>query len=204
MDTLFKILLVSIPSYLIGAVPSSFIMGKLVRGIDLRDHGSGNLGAANTFRVLGTKAALPVLIFDIGKGFIAVQFFSKFGGTSFAYALLAAFVVVLGHNYSLFVGFSGGKGIGTTSGVFLALAPHAVGICFGLWIVALLMTRIVSVASLVAAIALPLAILFSNRAFDAEIHGSILVLSIAVVILVIYKHRSNIRRLREGTEKKIF
>lgn len=204
MDGLLKILLVGIPSYLTGAVPWSFIVGKLLRGIDLREHGSGNLGAANTFRVLGTKAAVPVLILDIGKGFVAVQFISHLGGDSVVYALLAALAVVLGHNYSLFVGFSGGKGIGTTSGAFLGLAPHAVGICFALWLIVLLVSRIVSVASLIATLALPPAILFSKQVFDADTHYSVLALSIAIVVLVIYKHRSNIRRLREGAEKRIF
>lgn len=204
MNGLLKIVLVGVSSYLAGAIPWSFIMGKLLRGIDLREHGSGNLGAANTFRVLGTKAAVPVLILDIGKGFAAVYFISRLGGDSVTYELLAALAVVLGHNYSIFVGFSGGKGIGTTSGAFLGLAPHAVGICFALWLIVLLFSRIVSVASLAATIALPPAILFSNRAFGADSHYSILALSTAIVVLVIYKHRSNIRRLREGTEKRIF
>jgi glycerol-3-phosphate acyltransferase PlsY len=199
-----KIILVIVPSYLIGAIPSSFIMGKILRHIDLREHGSGNLGAANTFRVLGTKAALPVLLFDIGKGFIAVRYFADFGGESFAYGLLAAFVVVLGHNYSVFVGFSGGKGVGTTTGAFLALAPHAVAMCFILWFVILLISRIVSVASIAAAAFLPFAILVSNRFFDSNTHLSIMILSIAVAVLVICKHRSNIRRLHEGTENKLF
>jgi len=204
LELLLKIILVAVPSYLIGAVPSSYIMGKLVRGIDLREHGSGNLGAANSFRVLGTKAAMPVLLFDIGKGFISVRYFADLGGSSFAYALLAAFVVVLGHSYSLFVGFSGGKGVGTSAGAFLALAPHATAVCFTLWLIVLLVTRIVSLASLVAAVLLPPAILVSNRIFNSETHRSILILSIAVAVLLIYTHRSNIRRLREGKEKKIF
>jgi glycerol-3-phosphate acyltransferase PlsY len=204
MDTLLMFLAVVVPSYVIGAIPSSYIMGKISKGIDLREHGSGNLGAANAFRVLGTKAALPVLLFDIGKGFVAVRYFAGFGGESVSFALLAAFVVVLGHNYSLFVGFSGGKGVGTTAGAFLALAPHAVALCVALWLVVLLIFRIVSVASMVGAVFLPIAIQISNRYWSADIHLSVTILSIVVAVLVVFKHRSNVRRLREGAEKKIF
>jgi glycerol-3-phosphate acyltransferase PlsY len=204
MDIFLKVLLVVVPSYIIGAIPSSYVVGRLFRGIDLREHGSGNLGTANTFRVLGIGAAVPVLLFDIGKGYIAVRYFAAFGGESVFFALLAAFVVVLGHNYSLFVSFSGGKGVGTTMGAFLALAPQAAGMCFLLWLVVLLIFRIVSVASIVGALFLPIAILISNRFFGSDTHYSVLALAIAVAILVLYKHRSNIRRLKEGTESRIF
>lgn len=204
MDIFLKVLLVVVPSYLIGAIPSSYIMGRLFRGIDLREHGSGNLGTANTFRVLGVGAALPVLLFDIGKGYVAVRFFAGLGGPGVFFALLAAFVVVLGHNYSIFVGFSGGKGVGTSMGAFLALAPQAAGMCFLLWLVLLLVFRIVSIASIVGAVFLPVAILISNRFFGSDTHYSVLVLAIAVAVLVTCKHRSNIRRLKQGTESRIF
>jgi acyl phosphate:glycerol-3-phosphate acyltransferase len=204
MDIVARAFAVAVSSYLIGSIPSSFIMGKLVRGIDLREHGSGNLGAANTFRVLGFKAALPVLLFDIGKGFLAVRFFSRLGGEGTAFALLAAFLVVIGHNYSVFVRFSGGKGVGATAGAFLALAPQALGMCVVLWIVTLLVTRIVSVASLVSAAFLPISVPLANRLLGARVHYSVTILALAAAIFVILKHRPNIRRLREGTEKRIF
>jgi glycerol-3-phosphate acyltransferase PlsY len=199
-----QIALVAVASYLIGAIPASFIMGKLVRGIDLRQHGSGNLGAANTFRILGTRAAIPVLIFDIGKGFIAVWYISRTGDATVWHALLAAVAVVVGHNYSVFVGFSGGKGVGTTAGAFLALAPYAVAFCIAVWLVMLLLTKIVSVASMAAAVLLPVTILLSNVFLGTGTHYSVLLLSVLVAIIIIYKHRPNIRRLREGTEKRIF
>jgi glycerol-3-phosphate acyltransferase PlsY len=204
MEIVFKILLVAATSYLIGSIPSSYWMGKLLKGIDLREHGSGNLGAANTYRVLGLKAAIPVLLFDIGKGFVAVHYLSRLGGTGTGFALLAALVVVIGHNYSVFVRFSGGKGVGTTAGAFLALAPQAVAMCFVLWIVALLATRIVSVASMASAACLPASIPIANRLFGARVHYSITVLAVAAAVIVFVKHRSNIVRLRSGTEKKIF
>jgi glycerol-3-phosphate acyltransferase PlsY len=203
MDVFLRILLVAAASYFLGAIPSSYCMGKLLKGIDLREHGSGNLGAANTFRVLGLKAAIPVLLFDIGKGFVAVHYLSRLGGPGTAFALLAALVVVMGHNYSVFVRFSGGKGVGATAGAFLALAPQALGICFAVWIVTLLATRIVSVASMVSAACLPISIPVANRLFGAHVHYSITMLAVAAAVVVFVKHRSNIVRLLNGTEKKI-
>jgi acyl phosphate:glycerol-3-phosphate acyltransferase len=204
MDVFLKILFVAATSYCLGSFPSSYCMGKLLKGIDLREHGSGNLGAANTFRVLGLKAAIPVLLFDIGKGFVAVHYLSRLGGTGIGFALLAALVVVIGHNYSIFVRFSGGKGVGATAGAFLALAPQALGICFILWIITLLATRIVSVASMASAACLPASIPIANRLFGAQVHYSIILLAVAAAVVVFVKHRSNIARLRGGTEKKIF
>ncbi len=204
MEIVLKILFVAATSYLIGSIPSSYCMGKLLKGIDLREHGSGNLGAANTYRVLGLKAAIPVLLFDIGKGFVAVHYLSRLGGPGTGFALLAALVVVVGHNYSVFVRFSGGKGVGATAGAFLALAPQAVAMCFVLWIVALLATRIVSVASMASAACLPASIPIANRLFGARVHYSITALAIGAAVIVFVKHRSNIVRLKNGTEKKIF
>ena len=204
MSLFLKILLVAVSSYLIGSIPSSYVMGRLLRRIDLREHGSGNLGAANTFRVLGLRAAIPVLIFDVGKGFIAVWYLSRLGGPQIGFALLAAFAVVIGHNYSVFVRFSGGKGVGTSAGAFVALAPAALGMCVALWVITLLLSRIVSVASMVSAAFLPFSILISNRFLGSSVHYSVTILACVVAAVVFVKHRSNIRRLREGTEKRIF
>ncbi len=204
MEMFLRIILVTVPSYGIGAIPSSYIVGKAFHGIDLREHGSRNLGAANTYRVLGPKSAVPVLLFDILKGFIAVRYFAGFGGEGFIFQLLAAFVVVLGHIYSIFVKFAGGKGVATTAGAFLALVPYAVVMSFVVWSAVLLLFRIVSVASMAGAIFLAPAILISDRYFGGGTHKSVIVLAIVAAVLVIYKHRSNIRRLIRGEEKKIF
>ena len=204
MNLFLRILVVSISSYFLGSIPSSYIMGRLIRGIDLREHGSGNLGAANTFRILGAKAAVPVLLFDVGKGFIAVWYFARFGGDSFVFPLVAALLVVVGHNYSVFLKFSGGKGVGATTGAFVALAPYGVLISFVIWLAVLLISRVVSLASMTAAAFLPIAIIISNRFFESNVHFSIVILSVLVAIVVIYKHRSNIDRLRKGEEKKLF
>lgn len=204
MELFLKILGVAASGYLLGSIPSSFIMAKILRGIDLRDHGSGNLGAANTFRILGAKAAVPVLIIDIGKGFLAVKLVSMAGIDNFAFVALAALMAILGHNYSVFVKFSGGKGVGTTTGAFLAIVPVAVVICLLIWLVLLLTTRIVSLASITASIALPLAVLLSRYYMGRDIDILAVALSVIVAVVVVYKHRSNIQRLRNGTEKRIF
>ncbi|HMA77487.1 MAG TPA: glycerol-3-phosphate 1-O-acyltransferase PlsY [Candidatus Krumholzibacteriaceae bacterium] len=204
MELLVNILLVSASGYLLGSIPTSFILGKVLKGVDLREFGSGNLGAANTFRVLGAKAAVPVLIIDIGKGFLAVKAVSLFGIDNSTLIALAAFLAVLGHNYSIFVRFSGGKGVGTTTGVFLAIAPVAVAICLIVWLVILLLTRIVSLASMSAAVFLPVSLILMRFLFGYKTGMVIIALSVIVAIAVIYKHRSNIKRLKLGTEKRIF
>jgi glycerol-3-phosphate acyltransferase PlsY len=204
METVVRVALLVVVSYLLGAFPSSYIAGRMLRGIDLREHGSGNLGAANTFRVLGSRAAVPVLLADIGKGFLAVRLVPLYGLEGHWLTLLAALIAILGHNYSVFVGFSGGKGVGTASGVFLAMAPLGVAICLLIWVIVLLVSRIVSVASMIAAVLLPPAIYLTGRYLGTPVHRSVLYLSIVVAVLVLYRHRSNMRRLREGTERRIF
>jgi glycerol-3-phosphate acyltransferase PlsY len=204
MELFLQILGVAASAYLLGSIPSSFIMAKLLRGIDLRDHGSGNLGAANTFRILGAKAAVPVLIIDIGKGFLAVRMVSLLGIDNFAFVAMAALIAILGHNYSIFVGFSGGKGVGTTTGAFMAIVPWAVLICILIWLVLLLATRIVSVASIVASIALPVAVITTKYYLGRDTGILAVVLSVIVAAVVVYKHRSNISRLKKGEEKRIF
>ncbi|MBU8921145.1 MAG: glycerol-3-phosphate 1-O-acyltransferase PlsY [Bacteroidales bacterium] len=204
MELVIRFILILVPCYLLGSIPSSYIMGKLLRGIDLRQHGSGNLGAANTFRVLGAKAAVPVLLFDIGKGFLAVKLVSMFGIGGILQVLVGVLVVILGHNYSIFVKFSGGKGVGTTAGAFLAMAPVAVGICFLIWALILLIFRIVSVASMISALFLPVIILIVNHFLESRTHSYIVIMSVVMAALVVYKHRSNLRRLSNGTEPRIF
>jgi glycerol-3-phosphate acyltransferase PlsY len=204
METMLRIAILVAVSYLLGAIPFSYIAGKLIKGIDLREYGSGNLGAANTFRVLGRGAAIPVLLADMGKGYLAVRLVALYGLDNYIFVLLAAMIVIMGHTYSVFVGFAGGKGVGTTAGTFLAMAPCAVLICLCVWIVVLLISRIVSVASMVSAACLPAAVAVMDRFGACDSHVYVLYLSVFIGLFVIYKHRSNIRRLREGTEKRIF
>lgn len=191
-------------SYVAGAIPFSYIAGRVFAGIDLRQHGSGNLGATNTFRFLGAKIAVGVLITDIAKGFLPVFFAPAYAGGHGVAAewlrLAAALATVLGHMFSVFVKFRGGKGIATTAGAFLALAPWAFLGGFIVFAVAFGVTRIVSVGSIASAIALPVVVYLVNRTGIADYHVSVQLLSLAITLVVLVKHKSNIKRLLAGQE----
>jgi acyl phosphate:glycerol-3-phosphate acyltransferase len=185
-------------AYLLGSIPTSYVVGRTVHGIDLRKHGSGNLGATNAFRVLGWRAALPVIVVDVGKGWLPTVFFPLWDGVpSLEWALAYAAAAILGHVFSIFVAFKGGKGVATSAGVFLALAPWAVLIAGILWAVVVILTRMVSLGSLMAAVVLPIAV-FATGEPRLELW-----LSVALSAFVIYAHRSNIRRLMRGEESRI-
>ncbi|MEX0912163.1 MAG: glycerol-3-phosphate 1-O-acyltransferase PlsY, partial [Gemmatimonadota bacterium] len=152
-----------IASYLLGSVPSSYIAGRLVRGIDLREHGSGNLGATNTFRVLGARVAAPVMVSDMFKGFAPAGIFAHWDGSdAWAWALAYGAAAILGHVFSVYMRFRGGKGVATAAGVFLALSPVAVGFALGAWLLVLWSSRMVSLASVVAAAILVVALILTE------------------------------------------
>lgn len=183
-------------SYLLGAIPTSWIVGRLARGIDLRDHGSGNLGATNAFRVLGWKAATPVFLFDIAKGFTPTFFFPAWDGVAAGgWALAYGAAAIVGHVYSVYVGFRGGKGVATSAGVFLALAPWAVLAGLLVWGALVFATGIVSLSSILAAMVVPVAV------WAIQGPGPVLWLSLALAAFIIVAHRSNIRRLLRGEEQ---
>jgi glycerol-3-phosphate acyltransferase PlsY len=196
--------IVIVVSYCAGAIPFSYIAGRVFAGIDLRQHGSGNLGASNTFRFLGPKIALFVLVADIAKGFLPVYFAPVYGVGHTMPDLwlmyIAGFFAVVGHMFSVFVAFKGGKGIATTAGVFMALAPAAFVGAFVVWAVVMGTVRIVSIASMAGAIVLPGVVYTTQRLGLVAADRSLLVLSIAITIVVLVKHRSNIKRLLAGTE----
>lgn len=184
-------------SYLLGSVPSSYIAGRLVRGIDLREHGSGNLGATNTFRVLGPRVAAPVMIADMAKGFIPAALFVHWDGSeAWAWALAYGAAAILGHVFSIYMRFRGGKGVATATGVFLALSPVAVGVALVAWLLVLGVGRMVSLASIVAAAILVAALLLT------ESRSEVRTLGIVVASFVIYAHRSNVRRILRGEEHR--
>lgn len=184
-------------SYLIGSIPSSYIAGRLVRDIDLRQHGSGNLGATNTFRVLGARVAAPVMIADMAKGFVPAALFAQWDGSdAWAWALAYGAAAILGHVFSIYMRFRGGKGVATATGVFLALSPVAVSVAMAAWLVILLTSRMVSLASICAAVVLiPALVLTEHR-------REVLYLGIAVATFVIFAHRANIGRIRRGEEHR--
>jgi acyl phosphate:glycerol-3-phosphate acyltransferase len=189
--------LLVLAAYLIGAIPTSYIVGRVTRGIDLRQHGSGNLGATNTYRVLGWRAATPVFIVDILKGWAPTWFFPMWDRAAAPeWALAYGAAAIIGHMFSVYVGFKGGKGVATSAGVFLALAPAAVGISLLLWVSVLYLSGYVSLASIVSAAILPLLIYFFNAP------DSTLGLAVVLALVVLYAHRANIRRLVKGEEHR--
>jgi len=186
-------------SYLVGATPTSYLVGKALHGVDLREHGSGNLGATNAFRVLGWRSALPVMVVDVAKGFVPVALFPGLVGARFAWALAFGAAAILGHMFSIWVRFRGGKGVATSAGVFLALAPGAVGGAAVVWLLVLVGTRYVSLASISAAICLPLFVRLSSGGAGEGLFG----FTVALAAVVVWAHRSNLRRLIKGQEHRI-
>ncbi len=184
-------------AYLLGAVPTSFVAGKLGRGIDLRAHGSKNLGATNVFRILGWKYAIPVVLVDIAKGAVPVALFGAWSGLGAAWAAAFGATAVLGHVFSPFVGFRGGKGVATAAGMFIALAPLAVAIALPVWGLSLWLTGYVSVSSIVASVTFPVWVRLTEPAAQAAFYASL-----GLAGLIVFSHRANIRRLLAGTENR--
>ena len=182
-------------SYLLGATPTSYIAGKLGRGIDLREHGSKNLGATNVYRILGWRYAIPVALFDIAKGAIPVLLAPS---TPHPWLPLAAGgAAVLGHMFSPYVSFKGGKGVATAAGMFLALAPLAVLIAIAVWGACLWLTGYVSLSSIIGVLSVPLTVALLQPG-----ESYVFWASVALVVLIIFAHRRNIARLKAGTENR--
>jgi len=188
-------ILVLAANYLIGSVPFAYIVGRLYRGIDIRKHGSGNVGATNAFRILGTWPGLLVFAADMGKGIAGVCLARGVGGSWFV--VLAALVVMAGHNYSVFLGFKGGRGVATGAGIILSLTPVVILLAVGIFVIILITTRYVSLASIIAAGSVPVLMVFFNAPLPVNILG------LTAAAFVIYRHRPNIRRLLDGTEPKV-
>lgn len=229
MATLIAILLAS---YIVGAIPTSLIAGKMLKGIDIREFGSGNAGGTNAFRVLGWKPGLAVTLIDIVKGIVAavsvVAFFRHHPIGDFpdlndvALRLLAGMSAVIGHVFTLFAGFRGGKGVSTAAGMLIGIAPVSMLMVIGVFLLTVFISRYVSVASILAAIAFPLIIAIRKYIFElgggldyyirlfgssVSIHDSLdyhlLIFGLIVALAILYTHRANIRRLLSGTENRI-
>jgi glycerol-3-phosphate acyltransferase PlsY len=182
-------------SYLLGSIPSSFLAARWTRGIDLREHGSGNLGATNTFRVLGARIAAPVMVFDVLKGFLPILLFPRWDDrAAWSWALAYGAAAILGHMFSVYMKFRGGKGVATAGGVFLALSPTAVLAALIVWLILLRGWRMVSLASIGAAVTLMIALAVTEE------RRSVLALGVVIALLVIYAHRRNIGRIVRGEE----
>ena len=191
-----------IVAYLLGSIPTGFLVAQ-AKGIDIRTVGSGNIGATNAFRVLGKPAGLFVLGADFIKGLLACGVLpwllfntGQYAQTRVVPEILAGFCAVLGHNYTVWLGFKGGKGIATSAGVLTALVPWALLTILGIWIALFAATRYVSIASLVASASLP----FATWVFYRD--WTLTLVTGAMGVLAIYKHRGNIQRLLNGTEPR--
>ncbi|MGH7510453.1 MAG: glycerol-3-phosphate 1-O-acyltransferase PlsY [Gemmatimonadales bacterium] len=185
-------------SYLLGAVPTSHLLSRLVAGIDLRQHGSGNLGATNLYRVLGWKYAIPAGVADIAKGAVPVLVFAPQVSDSQLFALACGVAAIVGHVFSVFVGFKGGKGVATAAGVMLGLTPLALAVSAVVWTSIVLLTGYVSLASIAAAAVLPVAVYL----LEGSVSPELLWIDVAVAAGVIVLHRHNIQRLLKGTENR--
>jgi glycerol-3-phosphate acyltransferase PlsY len=182
-----------VASYLLGAVPTSYLVMRMVRGVDLRTVGSGNLGATNLYRQLGWGYAIPVGLFDLLKGTIPVLVIAPLTGATGALPLLMGAVAVLGHVYSVFVGFKGGKGVATAAGVVLAVAPWALLAAFGAWLVILRLTGFVSLGSIVGAAIFPVVAWLAHPG-----QRSLIWLHVTLALLIVVLHRA-IRRSHSRT-----
>ena len=203
-------------SYLIGSIPSALIVGRIFKKIDIRKFGSGNLGSTNAFRVLGVPLGILVQMMDISKGLIAVLFVTSFFYSNLPFTnytpfeditvlkIIAGISAVLGHTFSVFVNFKGGKGINTALGMLISLAPVEVGVSVGFFIFTVLSSGYVSLGSIVASFFFPVTMFVRENIFKVDIYGynTLIFFSIGISLLLIYNHRDNIRRLLYGNENR--
>ncbi|HEV2224447.1 MAG TPA: glycerol-3-phosphate 1-O-acyltransferase PlsY [Candidatus Acidoferrales bacterium] len=199
MNTLWPI---PIAAYLVGSIPFGYLIVRMGSGSDVRGAGSGNIGATNVTRVAGKAAGLATLALDAGKGYLAVWMAMRWSHGNIRWMMAAGVAVVLGHTFSCWLGFRGGKGVATGLGVFLAIAWQAVLATLLVWLVVVAFWRYISLGSIVAAAALPILVYL----FYAPGHAPPLAVSfgsVAVAIIVIFKHRENIARLIAGTESRL-
>lgn len=183
--------------YFAGAIPSGVWIGKIFKGIDVRDYGSKNSGATNCYRVMGAKLGIAVLVVDILKGFLPMLIASKYVTGPFQTVFLGM-VIILAHTYSCFINFKGGKGVATSLGVFLFLAPYVILVLILIFFTVFAMFRYVSLASIISAGALPILVFIMDKSNNIYLF----VLSLIIGVFVIYRHKTNIERLYRGTETK--
>lgn len=192
-------------AYLVGAIPFGLLIARAFGLRDIRQHGSGNIGATNVVRLLGWKAGFWVYLFDIAKGLLPVMFASSVNVTIMPpeyFPVAVGMLAVLGHVFPLWLGFRGGKGVNTALGVVIALMPLAAAIAFGVFLLTLLLTRFVSLGSLLASLALVATHLVIRSLSPDQFRPLLLLLSCGVALLIFFTHRSNLARLRAGTESR--
>ena len=201
-------------AYLLGSVPSAVWIGKRYYGVDIREHGSKNAGTTNMLRVLGKRAALPVFAIDFIKGFVAVSIMSLLQYDDnispiwlINLKIIAVFIAVLGHIFPIFANFKGGKGVATLIGAVTGIQPNIALFCFVVWVLVVMISHYVSLASIVAGCCFPIFVtIFSGSIYRryGDTSVSFIIFSIVVAVMLIWTHRKNIERLRDGTESKTF
>jgi glycerol-3-phosphate acyltransferase PlsY len=192
-------------SYLLGSIPTAYILGKAFKGIDIREHGSGNVGATNVFRVMGKGPGIVVLMCDIVKGALAVAMIPDLLGlTGIIHRVAMALMVVIGHNWTVFLNFRGGKGIATSLGVLIGLTIRVAAIrpvllwTVAVWATSFIFTGFVSLASMIASFFLPMIMVWTNQPIE------MICLGVIFCIFVTLRHRLNIKRLLAGQEPRVF
>ena len=205
---IYTVVVLAIAAYLLGSIPSAVWIGKHFYGVDIREHGSKNAGTTNMLRVLGRRAAFPVFAIDFLKGFVAVtlsnlvEYLPEVSQNDiYNLKILLVVAVVLGHIFPLFAGFKGGKGVATLAGAVMGVHPPAVLLCLAVWVFILMWTHYVSLSSIIAGLTFPVFIAISPQTNKSI---TLIVFSCVVAILLLITHRKNIKRLREGTESKIY
>jgi glycerol-3-phosphate acyltransferase PlsY len=195
-----KLFLVLLFSYLLGSIPNGYIFGMRFAGKDIRNYGSGNVGATNVARVAGYKIGLLVAILDIAKGYISVLIAQYFllPEYSMTFVFIAAILAIIGHNWSIFLSLNGGKGVATSVGIILRLFPYSLLILFIVWILMIVLTKMVSVGSILGAVSLPISVAFIYSTATPYI-----IFSSIITLLIIFSHRSNIKRIINGNENKM-
>jgi glycerol-3-phosphate acyltransferase PlsY len=205
-------------SYIVGSIPTSIMLSKWKHGFDIRTKGSGNAGGTNVFRVLGWKSGLFVMVFDAMKGMIVTTIVARlfwdptlpfYNRTPFddftIIQMICGGAAIVGHIWTIFAGFKGGKGIACGAGVLIGIAPTEFAVSIGVFLAVFFAWRYVSLGSIAAAIAFPVSLLVRHNILYDEIHSykTLIFFSIGVAVLLIYSHRKNIRRLLEGTENRV-
>lgn len=215
---MINLAIVILLSYIVGSMPTSIMLSKWKHGFDIRTKGSGNAGGTNVFRVLGWKSGVLVMLVDMGKGAVATALISRlfwdptlpfYNRTPFddftIIQMICGGAAIIGHIWTIFAGFKGGKGIATGAGMLLGITPTEFGISIGVFLLVFWVYKYVSLGSVAAAVAFPLSLFVRHNVFGDEIQSyrTLIVFSLSVAILLIYSHRQNIKRLIDGSEKKI-
>ncbi len=193
---MMELLIACVASYLIGSIPNGLILGKAIWGVDLRKHGSNNIGATNAWRIIGKKAGVSIFLLDMVKGVIGAGLGIFYAGSPLA-GVLCGILAVIGHSWSIFLGFKGGKSVSTGLGVLMMLMPKVAFIVFLVWLAVVFVTQYVSLGSIIGAALVPVLAYIFSMPMEYFVFG------VLAAVFIIYRHKANIDRLLHGRENKI-